>query len=280
MTQYNNNLSPLPWYSSLDEQNHRKPYAYGSVYPLFTPVNFMLPWQAEISKIESVLVYHEDGTLWRDVTDQAMMNIRYAEGVTYFIPRFALSYDQQEGRYYAVISDGSNVTLYSEVYTVVGDLSGLLKVEWWDDETLMFDSGRVIYEYGYRNHLFIASQLGKPQYGFEEEGERRDGYFFPTKMLSEKTYRFQFIAPEYMCDAMRLARLSDHVRVTDQYGQVYDCDTFLITPKWGQNGDVATVTAEFDTNTVVKKTGRTAKSSGGYDFNEDYSNDFLIHLNV
>jgi hypothetical protein len=283
MTQFNNNLSPLPFYTSKDQWNSRKPYAYGAVYPLFCKVNTLLPWQAYIPKIASVKIYYADGTLWRDVTEDALLNVHYYswnsgnDVISYFAPSFAISYDQPEGRYYVEINDGRGVTLYSELYTAVQDMSALLKVEWWDDETLIFDAGRVAYANGYKNYVYLATQLGKPQYNFDEEGEQRDGYFFPTKMMSEKTYHFQFLAPEYLCDAMRLARLSDHIRVTDQYGAVYDCDTFLITPKWGQNGDVATVTAEFDTNTVVKKTGRAATGSGDYDFNGDYSSDYLIN---
>lgn len=285
MTQsINNNLSPLPFYTSKDQWNSRKPYAYGFVYPLHCKTNTLLPWQAPISKVASVLIYHADGTLFRDVTANALNGIHSyswnngADSICYFVPTFVVSFDQPEGRYYVEISDGYGVTLYSELYTAVQDLSALLKVEWWDDETLIFDAGRVAYANGYKNYVYLNAQLGKPQYNFNEEGEQRDGYFFPTKMMSEKTYRFQFLAPEYLCDAMRLARLSDHIRVTDQYGQVYDCDTFLITPKWGQNGDLATVTAEFDTNTVVKKTGRAAMgSTGDYDFNNDYSSDYLIN---
>lgn len=45
MIQSNNNFSVLPWYTSIDEQNHRKSYAYGNIYPLFTPKNKMLPFQ-------------------------------------------------------------------------------------------------------------------------------------------------------------------------------------------------------------------------------------------
>lgn len=296
MTQYNNNLSPLPWYTDIREQNHRKPYAYGEVYPLHTPLNFLLPWQVTrdalrsqprsndsliITPIRSLEIYYDDGTLWRDVTSGIESDLHYdtytvgedAYDVITYVPQFAFAYDQPEGRYYAKMTDGTN-TWYSEVFSSVADLSALVKVQWWDDQTLVFDAGRVIYDHGYRNTLYLATQLGKPTYNFDEEGEKRDGFFYPTKMLSEKTYHFQFLAPEYMCDAMRLARLSDHIEVTDQYGVVYTCDTFLITPKWGSNGDIATVAAEFDTNTVVKKTGSFATGSMTADFNDDYNDDY------
>jgi hypothetical protein len=102
----------------------------------------------------------------------------------------------------------------------------------------------------------LNTQLGKPEYGFEEEGEKRDGLFFPSKMISEKTYKFSFLANEPLCDVMRLARMADHVKVTDRYGGVYVCDTFLMTPKWETQGNVASVEVEFQTNLVAKRIGR------------------------
>ena len=55
---------------------------------------------------------------------------------------------------------------------------------------------------------------------------------------------------------MRLARMADHVKITDRYSTVYECDTFLITPKWEVQGNVASVDAEFQTNMVAKRIGR------------------------
>ena len=114
-----------------------------------------------------------------------------------------------------------------------------------------------------------------PDYEFEEEGEERDGYFFPEKQISEKTYKFSFLAPEYLCDVMRLIRLSDIVQVTDKYGHLYNVDSFLIEPKWQQQGNLANVECEFQTDTVVKKIGR-GYINGHADFNGDFNNDFKI----
>ena len=45
MIQRNNNLSVLPFYTNVDEQNHRRPYAYGEVYPLYVPKGYVPPFQ-------------------------------------------------------------------------------------------------------------------------------------------------------------------------------------------------------------------------------------------
>lgn len=46
--------------------------------------------------------------------------------------------------------------------------------------------------------------------------------------------------------------MSDFVTVYSQ-GRKYDCDTFLITPKWQTQGNLASVECEFECATVVKK---------------------------
>lgn len=83
------------------------------------------------------------------------------------------------------------------------------------------------------------------------------------------------MAPEFLCDVMRFIRMADYIHITDKYGREYDCDTFLITPKWQTQGDLASVEIEFKTNTVVKKIGRGYNITANKgDFNGDFNNDF------
>jgi hypothetical protein len=164
-----------------------------------------------------------------------------------------------EGQYYIQLSTSDGKLYYSDVFTVVGQTGGFIAVQWWDIEDLQMDGGRIVYKNGgveFRNTLWLQTQLGKPEYTFNEEGETRDGYFFPEKMVSEKTYKCTILASEYLCDIMRFIRLSDYVFVQDQYGNTYRCDTFLITPKWETQGNIASVEIEFTCFTVAKKIGR------------------------
>ena len=283
----NNNTSVLPWYTSIDEQNHRKSYAYGEVYPLFCQASMLLPFQiirqTRSNAVSRVRLYRIDGTLVATIT-QAMADVglqvkrfsSYGYDVILYpaiLPLGGLTI--LDGRYYMTLYDGVQ-TWYSEVFTVVQQMQPYLKIEWYDESDMIFEGGRIVYTSPqYHNFLYFASEMGKPDYEFTEEGETRDGYFFPEKQLSEKTYRCTVLAPEYLCDVMRMIRMADHVRVTDKYGRIYDCDTFLITPKWETQGDVASVVIEFDTATVVKKIGdgKTVLQRG--DFNADYSSDYL-----
>jgi hypothetical protein len=68
--------------------------------------------------------------------------------------------------------------------------------------------------------------------------------------------------------------MADIVKITDRYGREYYCDTFLITPKWQEQGDLASVEAEFQTDTVAKTIGRGIVASTMGDFNNDFNNDY------
>lgn len=285
----NNNFSVLPFYRNLSEQNHRKSYAYGQIYPLIVPLTTLIPFQimreTSTGTINTVKVelMKKDGTLFANISeamiDAGMQLAKFPSlgyDVIVFTGLFPLGVSIPEGMYYLSVNDGV-YQWYSDIFTAVARTDGYLKIEWYDAENLVFDAGVIVYKNPrFKNILYLCTELGKPEYPFEEEGETRDGYFFPEKQISEKTYKCTALAPEYLCDVMRFIRMSDFVFVTDKYGRVYDCDTFLITPKWQTQGDLASVEIEFDTATVVKKIGK--GYIAGDDFNNDFNNDFSIKI--
>ena len=284
MTQ-NNNISVLPWYNTLGEQNHRKSYAYGAIYPLIAPADILLPFQimrtTRSNGITSVMLLDKTGATVANITqpmiEVGLQIVRFQTlgyDVILYPATLPIPINMLDGIYYMRLSDGVQ-TWYSEMFTVVQDVSGYVKVQWWDIENLVFDAGQIVYTNPtYKNTLYLCTELGKPEYEFEEEGQDRDGYFFPEKQISTKKYKCTILAPEYLCDVMRFIRMADYIRVRDKYGNVYNCDTFLITPKWQTQGDLASVEIEFKTDTVVKKIGRGYLSSDNGDFNDDYNNDF------
>ena len=284
----NNNISVLPFYTNIDEQNHRKSYAYGEIYPLFSQAGMLLPFQIQRAHrnnaISQVRLYRKDGslvgTLTQAMTEAGLQIVpfsAYGYDIILFPAVFPISQvNWMDGQYYLTVRDGVQMW-YSEIFTVVQNISSYLKIEWYNDDDLVFDGGRFVFNNPqFHNFLYFATEVGKPEYTFEEEGESRDGFFFPEKQLSEKRYKCTILAPEYLCDVMRLIRMCDHVRVTDKYGRIYDCDQFLITPEWQEQGDLASVEIEFETDTVVKKIGRGYTVPSGADFNDDYNNDYLI----
>ena len=284
MIQSNNNMSVLPWYTDIEQQNHRKSYAYGAIYPLYTPANTLLPFQiireTRDNAITRVRIYYENGDLYRDITAEMLESgleiVRFAQkgyDVIVYPGALPMAINQNNGQFYAELTDGVQ-TWFSEVYTVVQDVTGYLRIEWHDVENMICDAGTIVYKNPtFVNRLYLCTELGKPEYQFEEEGEKRDGYFFVEKQISEKVYKCTILAPEYLCDVMRFIRMADFVTVRDKYGRVYNCDTFLVTPKWQTQGDLASVEIEFETDTVVKKIGRGFRTGG--DFNNDYNIDYL-----
>ena len=292
MIQRNNNLSPLPFYDNIDEQNHYKSYAYGEVYPLYTPIGSIPPFQLIIhhttATVSSVTLYKIATATGTDITSAintaGLIKKNFAANgydVVLYPSMNVTNFSTEEGRYYIVVQLSNGDRYYSDIFTMVGDMSGYLNLMWWDLNDLEMDNARIVYKDGavacYRNQLWLQTQLGKPDYDFTEEGETRDGYFFAEKMVSEKKYKCTILAPEYLCDVMRFIRMSDRVYVTDQNGIQYRCDTFLITPKWEQQGDLASVEIEFTCDTVAKKIGKGYVDTGA-DFNDDYNNDYSINV--
>ena len=282
----NNNLSVLPWYTSLEQQNARKWWVYNRIYPLFTPAGYFLPFQLIVPHVTTPNLASfilKDGNTGATIANYttALRNTGLA------VKQFAsLGYDvvvypgllpavssMANGRYYFQATINS-ITYYSEIFTVVNDIQPYLKIRWWDLADFVMDAGTIVYtEPTFKNVLYLKADIAKPEYVFEEEGENRDGYFFPIKQLSEKRYRFAFLASEYLLDVMRFIRMADYAEIT-YHGQVYSLDTFLITPTWEDNGDVASVEAVFDTATVAKKIGLGYIKSQRGDFNDDFNNDF------
>lgn len=292
MIQKNNNLSVLPFYEDINEQNHRRPYAYGEIYPLYTPLGSVPPFQVirphDAATVSTVQLYTPDGTLVADVTanmvEGGMTVVQFIPDgydIVAFPSRAPMNITPSVGQYYLKITMSDGDVYYSDVFTAVGDIGGYLQVTWYDRQDFTMDGCRIYYNGGLqRNTLFLATQLGKPDYTYEDEGETRDGYYFPEKIISEKTYKFTFLSPEYLLDVMRFIRMSDVVEVRDQYGHEYRCDTFLMTPKWEAQGDLASVEVEFTCDTVAKKIGHGYQNIGTFgDFNNDFNNDFDITNN-
>lgn len=269
----NNNFSVLPWYDSLSQQNARKWWVYDRIYPLFTPAKRLLPFQIiiteDIGEDDDIqfTIYKSDGTLVGDFTTQLLNSNRFQiidtyDGMHIVVYRgdgYDLFTSFENGQYYGKLVFGDNAVIkYSEIFTVVNDIAPYLKIQWYDRADFVMDGGVIVYKLGgltyFKNELYLQADIAKPEYTFEDEGENRDGYFFPTKQISEKKYRFSFLASEYLLDVMRFIRMADYITITKN-NQIYNVDNFLITPTWEDNGDVAGVDAEFDTDTVAKKLG-------------------------
>lgn len=265
----NINLSVLPFYEDISEQNARKWWTYGRIYPLFCKSDGMIPFFIHTNRDAGqtlpnsfrVILYDKNDVQQGYLTDvssnivaindNGKITLQYAGGSA----RVPAS---SNGQYYIKVQmiDTLPDTLYeyvSDIFTFVDDITPYLRIRWWDAHNFDTGNGTIFYEQNYfQNNVYLQAELAKPEYIFEEEGVNRDGYFFPIKQISEKRFRFSFFASEYLLDAMRLIRMSDYIRIQAN-GKTYQPDTFLITPTWENEGDVASVQAEFEINAIAKK---------------------------
>lgn len=258
-----------------------EPILFGSAPVIQLPVDLdgaislYVTWDAHLSQLwelsehESPLLpfvtelYTPGGELVADLWNAGLWTVqRYGE-FDYLFPTAELTDDMPIGQYYIRVSDGMG-EWFSDIFTVVPleQLPMFLLIEWWNNADLQTDEGSILPGFetmAFKNRLFLKAEIAKPDYTYDEEGETRDGHFFPSKQISQKVYRFAILAPEYLLDAMRLLPLADHIQITAEPGSdrevVYLPEQILLTPSWESEGDVASVAVEFRTDTVVKKLG-------------------------
>ena len=277
----NINISPLAFYNDISLQNHRKGYAFGQIYPLITHSNMLLPFQVVLNStdkdINEVRLHSLDTSTYTDITvsiKEVGLIVKQFEGYNLLIYPAVLPFTTTllEGRYYLSVKLNT-CTLYSEVFTVVNDVSRYLLVEYRSTKNFNLPIGHVDFSNAFKFKCYIASQVGKPEYSFEEEATERLGYSFIESQVSKKVYKFAFIAPEYLCDALRLVRLCDNKTIKEGLA-FYDLNTFAMEPKWEDQGDLAAVECEFETDTVIANIGGYQPELIGGDFNDDFNNDF------
>lgn len=283
------NISPLPFYDDLRLQNHRKDYAYGQVFPLITFSNFLLPFQftATITEnedwgeldnvITEVKLYNFNTSEVIDITNSMLENgLAVKTSSSFLLIKYPgilpVTEIKQEGRYYLGITV-NNTELYSDVFVVSNNVNNYLKLEYYNSYNFELKNGVVDFTDNFKFKCYLDTQIGKPQYTFEEEATERMGYSFIESQVSKKTFKFAFVAPEYLCDALRLVRLCENKKITSKLKE-YDLTTFIMEPKWEEQGDLAAIECEFETDTVVANVGGYTPVLRGGDFNSAYTNDF------
>lgn len=277
-------ISPLKFYDDFHKQNRYRSFAYGHVAPLITNPNVVSPFQLIVSGYVSE-VYVRSASTNNRVTDNVVERFKDAGlrniskndyNILLFLGIFPLSgVIDFEGQYWLEIHSGG--WYYSEVFCFDNNIDDCLKVEYWNPEgDFALKNGIIVL--GSENFHFILllkSELGKPEYSFEEEATKRLGYSFIESQVSKKTYKFNTVIPEYLCDAMRIIRLCSQKKITCK-GETYDAITFNMEVDWQEQGDLASVTCEFDVDSIITNLGGFKHENIGGDFNNDYNNDYDI----
>lgn len=277
----NNNISPLPFYDNIALQNHRKNYAFGQVYPLITYKNFLLPFHVILSAgtaIQYVRLYNFNTGGYVDITDSMIDNgLAIIDHGNFKILRYfanlPISGIGNEGLHYLQINIEDLGVIYSDVFTITNRIEDCLLIEYTNSYNFELKNGIIDFTDNFKFRCYLRTQIGKPEYVFEEEATERMGYSFIESQVSKKTYKFTFLAPEYLCDALRIVRMCDSKRIITAL-QTYDLTTFNMVPEWEEQGDIASVECEFETDTVIANIGGRDASELGGDFSNDFSNDF------
>lgn len=285
----NNNLSPIPFYCTLEEQDFRKWYAYGGMYKNIVDDERLIPFFLSHPNTEASISWIKFfKSCGEQVTGAGSFNMSFAEDfdhvgvngnaygslllskigsmvvgtnkVYYYAAQGAYDLGLPRGFYYIQIHFSDNTDRYSDIFYVEPSSRRGVLVKFYDGADLEYADGVIPYAHGiggyYGNQLYLDTEIGMPEYTMTEDGEERDGHFFPVKQLSEKVYKFKAVVPEYVCDCLRLACLSDVVKITDQYGRDYAVEHFEMDVDWLEGGALAEVEITFETDTVIKKIGK------------------------
>lgn len=279
----NNNISPLPFYDDISFQNHRKDYAFGNVYPLMSLDNVILPFQfmtdKSIISFSSIrLFYFDNPSKYIDITKEMVETgfegIKFDDFSLWKYPGiFPINSIKYEGLYYIGMLANNGTWLYSDVFSLSNRGDNFLMIEYYNSYNFKFRTGIVDFSNGFKFRCYLPTQIGKPEYVFEEESTERMGYSFIESQVSKKVYKFSFVAPEYLCDALRIIRLCDNKRIVSKK-QEYILTTFNMKPTWEDQGDLASVECSFETDTVIANLGGYKPVPKNKDFNSDFNSDF------
>jgi hypothetical protein len=263
MPQYKTNLNVLAWYTALEYQNHRKSYIYDKVFPFCVAQGFIPPFQLVGESVgtinEFVIINFNDGSE-TDVTSQLTANGFNVQSFTDYdliiYPAVnAFSGSWAVGRYYCRMTDGSQ-TWYSDVFNMSDAVDLCLKLEWFHLENVVYNGGHIQYNYPYKSYCYIEADIGKPEFKTLEEIDTRDGKDFHLKITTWKEYKFKFIAPEYMVDAIHRTGQHDKIFIYKN-NLTYNVEKFNVdVTEWLANGAIAEVEATFRIDSFVTVSAR------------------------
>lgn len=119
------------------------------------------------------------------------------------------------------------------------------------------DLGNVYYQGGFINTIYLDTEIGAPEYKYEEEGEDNgDGVLIKTFEKLQKVYKFQVLVPEYMADALMFMALHDVITISYTNG-LYSTSArnIIVNVTWDEdtNSCMALVEVSFQQDDQVLK---------------------------
>lgn len=260
-----NNFSPLAFRKKESKATYEKWYAFGKNYAIPASANTLIPFQftdvnvGEIQpdSIEVVAVNQETGEGIKTGVYVSRDDMPEHGSVLYVSPgKNSFSEALPQGTYRAEFTIGTQVYISTPFCVIPGieTSSKYLLIEYWNDEKIAYPDGFITTgaNNDFRYQMYVPATICKPKYEFEEELTKRAGYKFLELQTSTKVYAFTFVAPEFICDAMRLIRLSDYIRISHD-GEYYNALNFEFDVDWQEQLYLAAVECQFETDSIIQK---------------------------
>lgn len=260
-----NNFSPLAFRKKESKATYEKWYAFGKNYAIPASANTLIPFQftdvnvGEIQpdSIEVVAVNQETGDAIKTGVYVSRDDMPEHGSVLYVSPgKNSFSEALPQGTYRAEFTIGTQVYISTPFCVIPGieTSSKYLLIEYWNDEKIAYPGGFITTgaNNDFRYQMYVPTTICKPKYEFEEELTKRAGYKFLELQTSTKVYAFTFVAPEFICDAMRLIRLSDYIRISHD-GEYYNALNFEFDVDWQEQLYLAAVDCQFETDSIIQK---------------------------
>lgn len=260
-----NNFSPLAFRKKESKATYEKWYAFGKNYAIPASANTLTPFQfTELNipvfapdTIEVEAVNEETGEATKTGVYVSFDVMPEHGGVLYVSPgKNSFREALPQGTYRARFSIGDQVYISTPFCVIPGieTSSKYLLIEYWNDEKIAYPGGFITTgaNNDFRYQIYVPATICKPKYEFEEELTKRAGYKFLELQTSTKVYAFTFVAPEFICDAMRLIRLSDYIRISHD-GEYYNALNFEFDVDWQEQLYLAAVDCQFETDSIIQK---------------------------
>lgn len=260
-----NNFSPLAFRKKESKATYEKWYAFGKNYAIPASANTLTPFQfTELNipvfdpdTIEVEAVNEETGEPTKTGVYVSFDVVPEHGGVLYVSPgKNSFREALPQGTYRARFSIGDEVYISTPFCVIPGieTSSKYLLIEYWNDEKIAYPGGFITTgaNNDFRYQMYVPATICKPKYEFEEELTKRAGYKFLELQTSTKVYAFTFVAPEFICDAMRLIRLSDYIRISHD-GEYYNALNFEFDVDWQEQLYLAAVDCQFETDSIIQK---------------------------
>lgn len=260
-----NNFSPLAFRKKESKATYEKWYAFGKNYAIPASANTLIPFQfADVNvgefqpdSIEVVAVNQETGEGIKTGVYVSSDDMPEHGSVLYVSPgKNSFREALPQGTYRAEFSIGTQFYISTPFCVIPGieTSSKYLLIEYWNDEKIAYPDGFITTgaNNDFRYQMYVPATICKPKYEFEEELTKRAGYKFLELQTSTKVYAFTFVAPEFICDAMRLIRLSDYIRISHD-GEYYNALNFEFDVDWQEQLYLAAVDCQFETDSIIQK---------------------------